>query len=79
MKANQSELVAENYRTFTILICNLKNFICTPGERNLTKLVESVENSKGQQWNVEDIKRIVTAQNLCSCKNPIDMAFKVYK
>ena len=37
--------------------------------------VDSISN----QWTVEKIERIVTAENLCSCKNPIDVVFRVSK
>ena len=29
------------------------------------------------EWNVQKIERVVTAESFCSCRDPIDMAFKV--
>ncbi|KAL9984529.1 hypothetical protein ACROYT_G006832 [Oculina patagonica] len=47
------------------------------GEEALKKLIESNKAPTGEQWNVYDIENIVTANNLCSCKDPVTMAFKV--
>lgn len=30
-----------------------------------------------REWNVQKIERVVTAESFCSCRDPIDMAFKV--
>ncbi|XP_068711385.1 short transient receptor potential channel 5-like isoform X2 [Montipora foliosa] len=46
-------------------------------ERDLKTFAESEVDSIGNQWTVQQIERIVTADNLCSCKDPIDMVFKV--
>ncbi|XP_068743962.1 short transient receptor potential channel 4-like [Montipora capricornis] len=46
-------------------------------EKDLKKFIESEVDSIGNQWTVEKIERIVTAENLCSCKNPIDVVFMV--
>jgi len=47
------------------------------GEKQLKKLVESADRSRVNHWNVDDIQDIVTAENLCSSRDPINMAFKV--
>ena len=48
-------------------------------ERDLKTFAESEVDSIGNQWTVQQIERIVTADNLCSCKDPIDMVFMVSK
>ena len=49
------------------------------GERALKELLKSSSSpsDSSQRWNVDDIKDCVTAKNLCSCSDPIRMAFKV--
>ncbi|KAJ7391692.1 hypothetical protein OS493_017389 [Desmophyllum pertusum] len=48
------------------------------GEKELQKLKKSIDGSTGErQLNIDDIKNIVTAKHLCSCKDPITMAFEV--
>lgn len=44
----------------------------------MRKLIETEVEHISQQYNVERIEQIVTAKNLCSCKHPIDVAFKVH-
>ena len=46
-------------------------------ERALQELINSKESRTGIHWNVDDIRNIVTAKHLCSCRNPIVMSFKV--
>ena len=47
------------------------------GENALKELIENADSPKGHRKNVDEIKNIVTAENLCSCRDPIMMAFKV--
>ncbi|XP_020604926.1 short transient receptor potential channel 5-like isoform X2 [Orbicella faveolata] len=47
------------------------------GEKALQKLIKSGKSPAGEQWNVDNIKNIVTAKNLCSCRDPITTAFDV--
>lgn len=47
------------------------------GEKSLRKLIDSAKSPTGEHWNVDDIKNIVTAKHLCSCRDPITMAFEV--
>ncbi|XP_078359538.1 short transient receptor potential channel 5-like [Oculina patagonica] len=46
-------------------------------EKALKNLIKSDESPTGVHSNVDNIKNIVTAKNLCSCRDPITMAFKV--
>ena len=48
-------------------------FPLSSGEEALQRLIRD----RSQRWNVDDIKDVVTAKNLCSCRDPIIMAFKV--
>ena len=47
------------------------------GENALKELVDNAKSPTSQGKNVDEIKNIVTAENLCSCRDPIMMAFKV--
>ena len=47
------------------------------GEKELKKLIKSGKSPTGEHWNVDNIKNIVTAKNLCSCRDPITTAFDV--
>ena len=47
-------------------------------EVDLRKFIEQSKNPKGKRWNVDDIVNMVTAENLCSCRDPINMAFQVH-
>lgn len=47
------------------------------GEKELQKLIKSGKSPTGEHWNVDNIKTIVTATNLCSCRDPITTAFDV--
>ena len=49
-----------------------QSFFSSSGEEDLQKLIDG-----NQSWNVGDIKDGVTAKDLCSCRDPIMMAFKV--
>ncbi|XP_078359526.1 short transient receptor potential channel 5-like [Oculina patagonica] len=46
-------------------------------EKALQKLIESDNGPTREHWNVDYIKNIVTAKHLCSCRDPITMAFEV--
>jgi len=46
-------------------------------EKALKELLDSEESHTGEHWNVDDIRKIVTAKHLCSCRDPIVMGFKV--
>jgi len=47
-------------------------------EKRLKQLIVSTkEPTDKQSWTVDDIMDTVTAKNLCSCRDPIKMAFKV--
>ena len=56
-------------------------FLSFSGEKALKELLKSTRGPSSQDhsqnWNVEDIKHRVTAKNLCSCRDPILMAFEV--
>ena len=41
------------------------------------KLRELIDDPSGPPKNVDEIKTIVTAENLCSCTDPIMTAFEV--
>ena len=47
-------------------------FLSSSGEEALQRLIDC-----SQRWNVDDIKDVVTAKDLYSCRDPIIMAFKV--
>ncbi|KAL9984528.1 hypothetical protein ACROYT_G006831 [Oculina patagonica] len=47
------------------------------GEKALQNLINSDKSPTGEHSNVDNIKNIVTAKNLCSCRDPISMAFDV--
>ena len=47
------------------------------GENALKELVDNAKSPTSQGKNVDEIKNIVTAENLCSCRDPIMMAFEV--
>ena len=47
-------------------------------ETNLKELIEHSHDPKENQRNVDDIINMVTAENLCSCRDPINMAFQVH-
>ncbi|KAL9984532.1 hypothetical protein ACROYT_G006836 [Oculina patagonica] len=47
------------------------------GEKALQNLIKSDNGPTGELWNVHDIENIVTAKNLCACKDPITVAFEV--
>ena len=47
------------------------------GESALEKLIATAKSPTGQRMNVDEIKNIVTAEHLCSCRDPITTAFKV--
>ena len=51
------------FRFFFLAEKGLNNFI---GIEEITR-----------DWNVHKIEQVVTAENLCSCRDPIDTAFKV--
>ncbi|CAH3167147.1 unnamed protein product [Porites lobata] len=46
-------------------------------ETNLKELIEQSHDPKENQRNVDDIINMVTAENLCSCRDPVNMAFQV--
>ena len=57
--------------------CNMHVFFFL-AEKDLNNFIESKEISTfNREWNVQAIERVVTAENLCSCRDPIDMAFRV--
>lgn len=56
-------------REFDIVLC----CFLSSGEKALQKLIKK----DGEHWNVDNIKNIVTAKNLCSCRDPITIAFDV--
>ena len=47
-------------------------------ETNLKELIEQSHDPKENQRNVDDIINMVTAENLCSCRDPVNMAFQVH-
>ena len=47
-------------------------------ETNLKELIEESHDPQQKQRNVDDIINMVTADNLCSCRDPINMAFQVH-
>ena len=51
--------------------------VLSPGENALKELINNAKSPTGQRKNVDEIKNIVTAKNLCSCRDPIMMAFEV--
>ena len=63
--------------------------VLSPGENALKELIrdaksppgngkrKNVDEINGKRKNVDEIKNIVTAKNLCSCRDPIMMAFEV--
>ncbi|XP_015754083.1 PREDICTED: uncharacterized protein LOC107333748 isoform X1 [Acropora digitifera] len=47
-------------------------------EENLENFIANKEDPTfSREWNVQEIERVVTAESFCSCRDPIDMAFKV--
>lgn len=54
-----------------------ESYFVPSGEKKLRELIESTKDLNEQHWDVDDIMDIVTAENLCSCQDPITMAFKV--
>ena len=65
-------LIAFDSRKFDSSVC----FFCS-GEKALQNLIDSDKSPTGEHSNVDNIKNIVTAKNLCSCRDPISMAFDV--
>ena len=54
------------------------NMIFFLAEENLENFIANKEDPTfSREWNVQEIERVVTAESFCSCRDPIDMAFKV--
>ena len=47
------------------------------GERKLRELIKNTKDLGENHWDVDDIIDRVTVENLCSCQDPIHMAFEV--
>ena len=62
----------------TLIPTRLLLFLLLGVEVDLRKFIEQSKNPKGKRWNVDDIVNMVTAENLCSCRDPINMAFQVH-
>ena len=46
-------------------------------ETNLKELIAESHDPQQNQRNVDDIINMVTAENLCSCRDPVNLAFQV--
>ena len=74
----------KNYRMLAKLALTLKtndiySWFLSSGEKRLKQLTDSTKEPTGKHsWTVDDIIDTVTAKNLCSCRDPIKMAFKVH-
>ena len=67
-----------HYSSFGSERAILKHDFFFLAEEDLEKFMANKEDPTfSREWNVQKIEGVVTAESFCSCRDPIDMAFKV--